>query len=47
MTKLGIAPWLRTRTPLVFYNDTLITAAGIFITAQGQGHDVCYQHQVY
>jgi len=45
--ELGIAPWLRTRTPLVFYNDTLITAAGIFITAQGQGHDVCYQHQVY
>ena len=34
--ELGIAPWRRERTPLVFYNDRLITAPGIFVTREGE-----------
>ncbi|WP_413727757.1 tRNA lysidine(34) synthetase TilS [Sodalis sp. RH19] len=34
--ELGIAPWQRERTPLVYYNEQLITAPGIFITREGQ-----------
>ncbi|BGI51128.1 MAG: tRNA lysidine(34) synthetase TilS [Arsenophonus endosymbiont of Ceratovacuna japonica] len=34
--ELGIAPWLRKRIPLIYYNDKLITAVGIFITKEGQ-----------
>lgn len=32
---LEIAPWLRTRTPLIFYNETLIAALGVFVTQEG------------
>lgn len=34
--ELGIAPWLRKRTPLIYYNDELIAAVGVFITQSGQ-----------
>lgn len=34
--ELGIAPWLRERTPLIYYNDELIAAVGVFITQSGQ-----------
>ncbi len=37
--ELEIAPWLRERTPLLFYNDVLITAPGIFTTWEGQARD--------
>lgn len=31
----GIPPWLRERTPLLFYGDTFIAAAGQFVTREG------------
>lgn len=34
-----VAPWKRQRTPLLFYNDTLIAALGIFITREGISED--------
>lgn len=34
--ELGVAPWLRDTTPLLFYGETLIAAAGYFITVAGQ-----------
>lgn len=40
--ELAIPPWMRNRIPLVFYNETLITAVGIFVTQQGQGSQVNY-----
>ncbi|MEO3989929.1 tRNA lysidine(34) synthetase TilS [Pseudocitrobacter cyperus] len=33
--ELGVPPWLRDTTPLLFYNDILIAAAGRFITQEG------------
>lgn len=33
--ELGVAPWMRERIPLVYYNDQLITAVGCFITPEG------------
>ncbi|WP_121463457.1 tRNA lysidine(34) synthetase TilS [Arsenophonus endosymbiont of Aleurodicus dispersus] len=39
--ELGIAPWLRERTPLIYYNDELIAAVGVFITQSGK----CIQGQ--
>lgn len=33
--ELGIAPWMRERTPLIYYNDELIAAVGSFITPFG------------
>jgi len=37
--ELGIAPWQRDTTPLLFYGETLIAAAGVFITREGQAVD--------
>ncbi|MDC9590775.1 tRNA lysidine(34) synthetase TilS [Xenorhabdus sp. XENO-10] len=34
--ELGVAPWLRERTPLLYYNEKLIAALGVFITKAGQ-----------
>nr|WP_318383302.1 tRNA lysidine(34) synthetase TilS [uncultured Enterobacter sp.] len=34
--ELGVPPWLRDTTPLLFYGETLIAAAGQFITQDGQ-----------
>ncbi|WGO84047.1 tRNA lysidine(34) synthetase TilS [Arsenophonus apicola] len=39
--ELGVAPWLRERTPLIYYNDELIAAVGVFITESGR----CIQGQ--
>ncbi|KPD04345.1 tRNA(Ile)-lysidine synthetase [Moellerella wisconsensis ATCC 35017] len=33
--ELGVAPWMRARTPLIYYNEQLITAVGCFVTRQG------------
>ena len=33
--ELGVPPWLRDTTPLLFYGDTLIAAAGRFVTRDG------------
>ena len=34
--ELGVAPWLRDTTPLLFYGETLIAAPGYFVTVAGQ-----------
>ncbi|WP_192458105.1 tRNA lysidine(34) synthetase TilS [Musicola keenii] len=34
--ELGVPPWLRDRTPMIFYNDVLIAALGRFVTQTGQ-----------
>lgn len=45
----GVPPWQRERTPLVFYNDLLITAPGVFVTREGEaqpeqaGWHLCWQ----
>lgn len=31
-----IPPWQRDRTPLLFYNETLIAAVGVFVTREGE-----------
>lgn len=41
--EFGIAPWMRSRIPLVFYNEQLITAVGVFVTEQGQGEEIKFQ----
>lgn len=33
--ELAVPPWQRTRTPLIFYNDCLIAAPGLFVTCDG------------
>lgn len=33
--ELGVPPWRRDTTPLLFYGDTLIAAAGVFVTHEG------------
>lgn len=35
-----VPSWRRTRTPLVFYNEQLITAVGVFITQEGAGKQI-------
>lgn len=37
--ELGVPPWLRDVTPLLFYGETLIAAAGHFITRDGVAED--------
>jgi tRNA(Ile)-lysidine synthase len=37
--ELGVAPWLRDTTPLLFYGETLIAAAGQFVTQDGLVED--------
>jgi tRNA(Ile)-lysidine synthase len=34
--ELDVPPWRRNRIPLVFFNDTLIAALGVFTTVDGQ-----------
>jgi tRNA(Ile)-lysidine synthase len=31
-----VPPWLRDATPLLFYGETLIAAAGQFVTREGE-----------
>lgn len=44
--ELGIPPWMRHRIPLIYYNETLISAVGIFTTLQGQGSSLALIHTV-
>ncbi|OSN00005.1 tRNA lysidine(34) synthetase TilS [Lonsdalea populi] len=32
----GVAPWMRERTPLIFYGERLIAAMGTFVTREGR-----------
>lgn len=34
--ELGIPPWLRERTPLLYYGEQLIAALGVFVTQDGK-----------
>lgn len=34
--ELGVPPWLRDTTPLLFYGERLIAAAGYFVTVEGK-----------
>ncbi|MDX7991907.1 tRNA lysidine(34) synthetase TilS [Xenorhabdus littoralis] len=34
--ELKVAPWLRERTPLLYYDEKLIAALGVFVTKEGQ-----------
>lgn len=38
--ELNIPPWMRSRIPLIFYNETLITAVGVFVTQAGKGEQI-------
>ncbi|ORM64164.1 tRNA lysidine(34) synthetase TilS [Pantoea rodasii] len=37
--ELGVPPWQRERIPLIYYNQTLICAPGLFITREGAASD--------
>jgi len=37
--ELAIPPWQRERIPLIYYNQTLVCAPGLFITRQGAAVD--------
>ncbi|WP_368542136.1 tRNA lysidine(34) synthetase TilS [Enterobacter soli] len=40
----NVPPWLRDTTPLLFYGETLIAAAGVFITEEGWAEEgVCLE----
>ncbi|AIN47004.1 tRNA lysidine(34) synthetase TilS [Candidatus Palibaumannia cicadellinicola] len=41
--ELAVPPWQRGRIPLLFYNQTLITAPGLFITWDGEVQNNCTQ----
>ncbi|MCH9300284.1 tRNA lysidine(34) synthetase TilS [Pantoea allii] len=36
---LNIPPWQRTRIPLIYFNQTLISAPGLFVTREGASQD--------
>ncbi|HAU5566239.1 TPA: tRNA lysidine(34) synthetase TilS [Serratia fonticola] len=37
--ELGVPPWQRERIPLIYYNQTLICAPGLFVTREGAASD--------
>ena len=37
--EFGVPPWQRERIPLIYYNQTLISAPGIFVTREGAASD--------
>ncbi len=37
--ELGVAPWRRDTTPLLFYGESLIAAAGVFVTQEGKAEN--------
>ena len=38
--EFNIPPWMRTRIPLIYYNENLITAVGVFVTEFGKGQQI-------
>ncbi len=47
--EFGVPPWLRERTPLIFYDNQLIAALGVFVTREGAPTaqscwQICWQH---
>ncbi|PLK58308.1 tRNA lysidine(34) synthetase TilS [Candidatus Palibaumannia cicadellinicola] len=45
--KLAVPPWQRRRTPLLFYNQRLIAAPGIFVTRDGEVQNNCAQWRLH
>ncbi|OZI14230.1 tRNA lysidine(34) synthetase TilS [Sodalis-like symbiont of Philaenus spumarius] len=45
--ELDIPPWRRSSTPLLFYNDQLITALGVFVTWEGAVREHHAQWQLF
>ncbi|WP_392566351.1 tRNA lysidine(34) synthetase TilS [Utexia brackfieldae] len=45
--ELGIAPWMRQRIPIIYYNEQIITAVGVFVTQEGQGNQIEISHNHY
>lgn len=45
--ELDIPPWRRSSTPLLFYNDQLITALGVFVTWEGAAREYHAQWQLF
>ncbi|QLR41926.1 tRNA lysidine(34) synthetase TilS [Enterobacter sp. RHBSTW-00994] len=44
----NVPPWLRDTTPLLFYGETLIAAAGVFVTQEGWAEQgVCFEWRAY
>lgn len=41
--ELAIPPWQRHRIPLIFYNEQLICAVGVFVTEAGQGDAIAFK----
>jgi tRNA(Ile)-lysidine synthase len=40
----NVPPWRRDATPLLFYGETLIAAAGVFVTEEGWAEEgVCFE----
>ncbi|OWO81098.1 tRNA lysidine(34) synthetase TilS [Photorhabdus luminescens] len=37
--ELGVAPWLRERIPLLYYNEQLIAALGVFVTKESEAEE--------
>jgi tRNA(Ile)-lysidine synthase len=37
--RLNIPPWQRARIPLIYFNQTLICAPGLFVTREGASED--------
>lgn len=42
--ELGIPPWQRARTPLLYYGEKLITALGVFVTQDGKATEQSCWH---
>lgn len=45
--ELNIPPWRRRRTPLLFYNEQLIAALGVFVTWGGEPGDTGAQWHIF
>lgn len=45
--ELKVPPWLRRRTPLLFYNQTLIAGLGVFVTQEGEASKQRARWQIY
>jgi tRNA(Ile)-lysidine synthase len=42
--EFGIPPWLRERTPLLYYGEKLIAALGVFVTQEGRATEQSCWH---
>ncbi|MDF7666517.1 tRNA lysidine(34) synthetase TilS [Orbaceae bacterium ESL0727] len=38
----AVPPWMRSRIPLIFYNEQLIAAVNCFVTTEGEGNEIYF-----